>query len=83
MAKMLAREVRERLRGRIDPEALFVLEALAEQASVQQHAINEMAAAINQMSDIIAQVVTHGASMNDKFKALGIKEVDDDGPVTQ
>lgn len=48
-----AREVRERLKGKIDPEALFVLESLAEADSIHQLEMHSLAQLIDQITDIV------------------------------
>ena len=48
-----AREVRERLKGKIDPEVLFVLESLAEADSVHQLEMHALAQLTDQITDIV------------------------------
>ena len=53
---MKAREVRERLHNKVDPELLIVLEATAELASVQAQEIKMMAEMMNSLTDILMQL---------------------------
>jgi arginine decarboxylase-like protein len=48
-----AREVRERLKGKLDPEILHVLEALAEADSIHQLEMHSLAQLIDQITDIV------------------------------
>ncbi len=77
---MKAREVRERLKGRIDPEALHVIEALAEQQSVFRQQLLELAMQLDSMVNIIAQFTVVAENMKntvDSMKGVQGDDVDD------
>ncbi|MAG26349.1 hypothetical protein CMI47_12435 [Candidatus Pacearchaeota archaeon] len=50
---MKAREIRERLRGKVDPELLTVLEALGEHVSAQKQETMALAQIQNQTLDLV------------------------------
>ena len=78
--RMTAREVRERLRGKVDPGLLYVLEALAEQDQVFREQLMTAAETINQ----IVKNIEHLININTNLKTLLEKKEarDDDEPVT-
>jgi hypothetical protein len=53
---MKAREIRERLKGKIDPEVLTCLCAMAESLSSQQQEISMLASTIDRLADILMQL---------------------------
>ena len=61
---MKAREIRERLRGKVDPELLRVLEALGEHVSAQRQETMVLAEMQNKCIDLIMSlgVVIEGAT---------------------
>lgn len=76
---LLAREVRERLKGRCDPQISFCLEALAEQAIVREQALTLMAETLDKLIDnlmIVQQMQGGLTKVMDKLK--GIKGESDD-----
>lgn len=72
-----ARTVRERLRGRIDPEVCQVLEALAEYQSVQRQQLLDMAMQLDQMMSILNDVVQVGANMKSVLNTMKKRDPDD------
>ena len=55
---MKAREIRERLRGKVDPELLRVLEALGEHVSAQKQETMALAEIQNKTIDIVMSLGT-------------------------
>ena len=53
---MKAREIRERLKGKVDPEVLTCLCAMAESLSSQQQEISMLASTIDRLADILMQL---------------------------
>ena len=77
MSVIRARDVRERCKGRVDPEVMYCMEALAEQQSVYTQQFAEMAQLLDAMSSIItkyAAVAEHQKSAIDRMNEIGIKE---------
>jgi len=74
---MRAREVRERLKGRIDPEVSYVIEALAEQMSVYDQALTSLAEMQNKMIDLIANFSVIGENMKEVLNKI---KGEDGGP---
>lgn len=60
---MRARDVRAALKGKVDPDLLLTLEALAEVQFQHTKEMSVMASAISQMADIIAQFATVSENM--------------------
>ena len=63
---MKAREIRERLRGKVDPELTICICSIAELAYVQQQEIKTLAEILDKLTDILLQLgvtieVTQGA----------------------
>ena len=77
-----AREVRERLKGRVDPQVQYVCEALAEQQGVQLQMINSLAEMLDQQTNIIMQftaVATNMKSAIDNMNKMRGIDKEDDG----
>jgi|TARA_Y100000310_G_scaffold51935_1_gene47819 hypothetical protein len=55
---MKAREVRERLQGKIEPDVVVCLTAISESLSAQQQEINILAEMMNNLTDILMQLGT-------------------------
>ena len=53
---MKAREIRERLQGKVEPELMFCMEALAENSSAQAEEVMAMAQMMNSLTDILMQL---------------------------
>jgi len=74
-----AREVRERLRGRVDPEVLYVLEALAEDNSKFKQQLIQFAQDMDQMTNILQSFMQIGERMKSTVEKLeGMEAPDDD-----
>ncbi len=83
-SKMRARDVRDRVFNKCDPQVQYVLEALAEQHTVHQQQLTEFALMLDQMTDILNSVVEVGAKMKGAVDMLTQKDPEDDlPPVTQ
>lgn len=81
---MNAREIRDRLKGRVDMQVMYVLEALAEQLGVHRQQMKELALMMDQQSDILINVVTVAENMKSVTDRLKHMEHEDDlPPVTQ
>jgi len=55
---MKAREIRERLQGKVDPEVLIVLEGLGIHASAQAEEIKTLAEMLDKLTEILMQLGT-------------------------
>ena len=77
---MNAREVRDRLKGRIDQQAMYVLEALAEQIGVQRQQMKELAMMMDQQTNILTNVVSVAENMKHVTDRLQHMEHEDDLP---
>jgi len=80
---MKAREVRERLSGKVEPEVSHVLEALAESLSVQKEQLLQLATMYDGLLNMNAQVVEVATNMKgalDQMKSIEGDEVK--GPTT-
>tara|TARA_Y100000034_G_C6774021_1_gene345462 strand:- start:560 stop:787 length:228 start_codon:yes stop_codon:yes gene_type:complete len=53
---MKAREIVERLQGKVEPEVITCLSGVAESLSSQQQEIMELAKMLNQLTDILLQL---------------------------
>jgi hypothetical protein len=74
--RLTGRAVRERLKGKIDPDVLFVVEALAEYQNVMFQQNQEVAELVNQIATIVEDFVGVATQMkhavdkvNGKFAA--------------
>lgn len=67
---MKAREVRERLKGRADPELIHVCEALAENQSAQKQEIMALANALDKLTDLLLQLGATIESATNQVEAL-------------
>lgn len=65
-----AREVREMCHGKVDPNVVKVMEALAEEQNAIKEQMVMMAQTIDQMTNIIANVVTVGENMKNTVDSL-------------
>tara|TARA_R100000781_G_scaffold7829_1_gene7382 strand:- start:1629 stop:1853 length:225 start_codon:yes stop_codon:yes gene_type:complete len=71
---MKAREIRERLQGKADPEIVVCLTALAESLSSQQQEIMELAKMLNEVTNILLQLgATTEAATNAVDEVRGIR----------
>ena len=79
---MKAREVRERLQGKVDPKVLYVLEALAEQQSVIREQLLQLATMFTAIQDLIANNITIAGNMKDALDMMRSTDPGDgdDGP---
>ena len=73
-----AREVRERLRGRVDPQLLYVLEALAEDNSKFKQQLIQFAQDLDQMSNIMHNFLQVAERMKSSVENLENMEPHDD-----
>jgi hypothetical protein len=80
MPQLRARDVRDRCKGRVDPNVQYCIEALAEQQYQLDKGLVAVAALVDQMSDIIKNFVAVAENMKkavDVAKQHGIP--DDEG----
>jgi len=71
---MKAREIRERLQSKADPEIVVCLTALAESLSSQQQEIMELAKMLNEVTNILLQLgATTEAATNAVDEVRGIR----------
>ena len=77
-----AREIRERLKGRITPELSTVLEALAEEQSVVRQQQLDTAQAIDKITDIVMQFTTVAENMKSVIESMERKRDDNGEPHT-
>lgn len=97
MARITAREVFEKLTGKVDPAVVNIVVSIVERQQVQHQQMMACAEAINKMQDLFAQVIqATGGIANDQKKImnkLGFKNTtsmvesfseqdDDTGPTT-
>jgi division protein CdvB (Snf7/Vps24/ESCRT-III family) len=73
-----AREVRERLKGKVDPQLMYVLEALAEDNSKFKQQLVQFAQDLDQMTTIMQQIVQVGENMKSTVERLEAIEPPDD-----
>jgi hypothetical protein len=73
-----AREVRERLRGRVDPQVLYVLEALAEDNSKFKQQLIQFAQDLDQMSNILSNFLQVAERMKSSVENIENMEPHDD-----
>lgn len=73
-----AREVRERLKGKIDPQVMYVLEALAEDNSKFKQQLVQMAQDLDKMTDILQSVVGVAENMKSTVEKLESMEPPDE-----
>jgi hypothetical protein len=79
-----AREVRERLQRKTDADLLYVLMALAEEQSVINHKINDLAAMIDQIASINVMMVEVAGNMKSVINRITQKDNNDElGNVTE
>jgi len=76
---MKAREVRERLKGKISAEVLAVIEAVAEQQSVHTEQMLVLANANEQLMSMINSTLTVAGNMKDMIESVQ-GDSTDDGP---
>jgi|TARA_Y100001963_G_scaffold51579_1_gene72126 hypothetical protein len=79
---MKAREIRERLKNKVDVQVSHCLESLAEQLSVQQQQLMDMALMQDQVVAIVSNFVNGLEGMKEATESMNkIKGDDDDsGP---
>ena len=77
MERMRARDIRQRLKGRCEPEVMRCMEALAEQQAVVQQQLQFMAKQLDMMADILTKVVQVGENMKNTVEAM--KSINPDG----
>lgn len=75
---MKAREVRERLKGKIDPDVSRVIEALCEDNSQLRSQIYELAELVNQFTDHVQVAIDSAHKTQDAVKAIKSKEAQSD-----
>ena len=80
---MRAREVRERLRGKIEPDVMYVLEALAEDNAVLREQILTTAQVVDEIINQLGQlhgVIESAQSTVDKLRGKEWQGEDPDAP---
>ena len=75
-----AREIRQRLTGKVDMQVSFCMEALAEHMGVYEKKLAEMAAMLDQMSDIVMNIATVSEHLKNAQDAMNKIDPDDGGP---
>lgn len=70
MAGLRARDVRERLKGKCDPQIMYCIEALAEQQSAIRHEMVTMAKMLSQMADIVSNFTRVAENMKNTVETL-------------
>jgi len=77
-----AREVRERCQGRVDPQVLQCIEALAEQQSVIREQLLVVAQMYDRVIDMVASMVTVADNMKGALDQMQVRDPGDgdDGP---
>ena len=75
---MKAREIRERLQGKIEPQVLYVLEALAEQQNVLREQLMTMAMQQDEVINIVGQFSQVAANMKHTVDVMRGKEHETD-----
>lgn len=76
---MRAREVRERLKGKVDPQVSFCIEALAERQSVISEEMLVMAQHIDQMANLLSNFVQVAENMQNVAEKLQKTRGDEHG----
>ena len=78
---MRGRDVREQLRGKIDPDTLAVLERIAEINHINMNAIAELATHMDQIVDLVQKFSDIAGNMKDRTdqmaRAMGEGSADD------
>ncbi len=62
---LLAREVRDRCKGRVEPQAMYCLEALAEQQGVLRQQLNDLAQTLDQTINAVSNLASALGVMKD------------------
>ena len=75
---MKAREIRERLKDRVDPQVSLCLESLAEQLGVQQQQLIDMALMQDQVVAIVSNFVNGLEGMKEATESMNKIKGDDD-----
>ena len=71
-----AREVREQLHGKCEPQVLRVLETLAEDHSIFQQQLDMMAQMQDGLTDIVANFNVIAGNMHNVVETMGMKASD-------
>lgn len=69
--RLTGRAVRERLKGKVDPEVLFVCESLAEYQGVLYQQGMELAQLVDKITDIVMQFTTVAENMKNAVESMG------------
>ena len=78
---MKAREVRERLKGRVDPEVSLCMEALAERIVGRQKHLMDMAMMQDEMTNIMSNFASVAQNMKSTVDAMkNIQGDESNGP---
>ena len=77
---ILAREIRERCKGRIDEQVMYCLEALAENQGVIRQQVMDLALLLDGMSTIITDFTHVASNMKTAIERMQHMEHADDGP---
>lgn len=83
MAILKARDVRDRLKGRVDPQVSYCIEALAEQQHTMIKSIMELSQMVDKMADILSNFVQVAENMKNTVNGMKGAAEDDLPPVTQ
>ncbi len=79
-----ARDIRDRCKGRVDPQVMYCLEALAEQLGVHRQQMRMLAEMLDTQTNILnqlTQVATNMKAVTDRFTEM--EHPDDGPPVTE
>ncbi len=77
---ILARDIRDRCKGRVDAQVLYCLEALAESHGVLRQQVIELALLLDGMSTIITDFTHVASNMKTAIERMQHMEHPDDGP---
>ena len=72
-----ARDIRRQLQGKLDPEVLHILEALAEDASVQKQRLVMMAQLVSTLIDRVNDLTKVMGVFKDKLKKPKERDFED------
>jgi len=77
---ILAREIRERCKGRVDEQVMYCMEAMAEHLGVLKQQITELAMMLDQQTNILTDLTVVAGNMKSVVDRVKHLEHDDDGP---
>ena len=75
--RISAKSIQDRLKGKIDPQVLFVLMAMAEDLSAQREEIKAMAGAFDSLAQSVGMTASAAMAMKDKIDAMRGEHLDE------